>query len=138
MFLSWRGASISVDISTFCLMLFEFGYIYYKKLYVNTWNGWSTDCLYEWRIYLKLAIPGLFGLVIEWSNFEIGTLLSGILNYSLSKMHLTSNLFNFPKNIQSNNWWHWIGFNVYSSAIFIHVFSSKQSEDFVFYFNCFY
>jgi MATE family multidrug resistance protein len=69
-------------------MSFEFFYIYYKKLYVNTWNGWSTDCLYEWRIYLKLAVPGLFGLLIEWSNFEIGTLLAGNSNQQIQSISI--------------------------------------------------
>jgi len=84
-------------------MSFEFGYIYYRKLYVNTWNGWSTDCLYEWRIYLKLAVPGLVGLVIEWSNFEIGTLLSGIFNNNFSNSHSTINLLYYLLKNESNN-----------------------------------
>ena len=40
-------------------------------------QGWSLECFLEWRIYLRLAIPGLFAVFIEWSNFEIGTLASG-------------------------------------------------------------
>jgi hypothetical protein len=31
-------------------------------------------------MYLKLAIPGLFALLIEWTNFEIGTFASASLD----------------------------------------------------------
>jgi hypothetical protein len=71
-----RGAAIAVDLSTFILALITFLYIYVSKLYVSTWNGWSKDSLYDWDVYLRLAIPGLLTILIEWSNFEIGILAS--------------------------------------------------------------
>ncbi|CAF1007163.1 unnamed protein product [Brachionus calyciflorus] len=74
-----KGAALAVDFSSFFLVLFLIGYIYYKKIYVDSWNGWSIECLYEWKLYLKLAIPGLFSILIEWSNFEIGSFAASSL-----------------------------------------------------------
>jgi hypothetical protein len=41
-------------------------------------KGWSIECLYDWKVYLKLAIPAVICLMIEWSNFEIGSFASGL------------------------------------------------------------
>ena len=41
-------------------------------------KGWTIECLYDWNIYLKLAIPAAVCLLIEWSNFEIGSFGSGM------------------------------------------------------------
>jgi Na+-driven multidrug efflux pump len=70
---SKRGAAFAVDISTFSLLLMKFLYIYKKKLYVDSWSGFSFECLFEWNVYLKLAIPAVITFLIEWSNFEIGS-----------------------------------------------------------------
>jgi hypothetical protein len=32
-------------------------------------------------MYLKLAVPGCFALLFEWTNFEIGTFASGNLKF---------------------------------------------------------
>jgi Na+-driven multidrug efflux pump len=73
-----RGAAFAVDISSFSMVLMCISYIYFKKIYVGCWNGWSVQCLYEWRVYLKLAIPAVLALLLEYSNFEVGTLCAGI------------------------------------------------------------
>ena len=58
-------------------------------LNLNNCTGWSTECLYDWRIYLKLAIPGFMLILIEWSSFEIATFASGILgNIQLDVMSI--------------------------------------------------
>ncbi len=72
-------------------------YILYSKIHVNTWTceynfdflnsqitnyinvfysfvvAFSFECLYGWKSYLKLAVPGMIAMLIEWSNYEIGT-----------------------------------------------------------------
>ena len=34
--------------------------------------GWTFDCFTEWKLYLKLGLPGMATLLIEMTNFEIG------------------------------------------------------------------
>ena len=46
-------------------------------------KAWSFECLYDWKMYLRLAIPGLIALLIEWSNIEIGGLASGKLPFHI-------------------------------------------------------
>jgi MATE family multidrug resistance protein len=79
-----RGAALAVDISTFSLLVMTIVYIYINKLYVDSWNGLSIECLFDWNVYLKLAIPAVITLLIEWSNFEIGSFAAA----SIDKLQL--------------------------------------------------
>ncbi len=74
-----KGAPIAINISSFCLVIMIFFYIYIMKIYVDTWPGWSLESLYDWEVYLKLAVPGVSLILIEWSSFEIATFASGLL-----------------------------------------------------------
>jgi MATE family multidrug resistance protein len=74
-----KGAPIAINISSFCLVIMIFYYIYIMKIYVDTWPGWSLESLYDWEVYLKLAVPGVSLILIEWSSFEIATFASGLL-----------------------------------------------------------
>jgi len=74
-----KGAPIAINISTFLLVIMIFFYIYIKKIYTDSWPGWSFECLYDWQEYLKLAMPGVCLILIEWSSFEIATFASGLL-----------------------------------------------------------
>ncbi|EPY87761.1 hypothetical protein CB1_000221001 [Camelus ferus] len=38
---------------------------------------WTMDCFQEWGLYIRLAVPSMFMLCIEWWTFEIGTFLAG-------------------------------------------------------------
>uniref|UniRef100_A0A3B4TFK7 Multidrug and toxin extrusion protein n=1 Tax=Seriola dumerili TaxID=41447 RepID=A0A3B4TFK7_SERDU len=40
---------------------------------------WSTDCLQEWGLFMKLAIPSAFMVYFEWWIWEIGGFLAGVL-----------------------------------------------------------
>ncbi|CAI9584835.1 unnamed protein product [Staurois parvus] len=57
-----------------------FAYIIRKKLHVSTWGGWSTDCLQEWGLFMRLAIPSMLMVCIEWWSFEIGGFLAGLIS----------------------------------------------------------
>ncbi|XP_064135427.1 multidrug and toxin extrusion protein 1 [Loxodonta africana] len=41
--------------------------------------GWSFECLEDWGSFLRLAIPSMLMLCIEWWAYEIGSFLSGII-----------------------------------------------------------
>lgn len=40
--------------------------------------GWSRECLQDWASFLRLAIPSMLMLCIEWWAYEVGSFLSGM------------------------------------------------------------
>ncbi|XP_021574484.1 multidrug and toxin extrusion protein 1-like [Carlito syrichta] len=73
------GSALANTISQFALALFLYLYILWKKLHQATWGGWSLECLQDWASFLRLAIPSMLMMCIEWWAYEIGSFLSGIL-----------------------------------------------------------
>ncbi|XP_029375657.1 multidrug and toxin extrusion protein 1 [Echeneis naucrates] len=74
-----KGSAIANSLSQITICLLLFGYIRWKKLHLQTWGGWSTECLQDWGSYMKLAIPSAFMVCFEWWIWEIGGFLAGIL-----------------------------------------------------------
>uniref|UniRef100_F7EMM5 Multidrug and toxin extrusion protein n=1 Tax=Monodelphis domestica TaxID=13616 RepID=F7EMM5_MONDO len=74
------GSALANTISQFSLTLLLFLYILWRKLYLDTWEGWSLECLHEWDSFLQLAIPSMLMLCIEWWAYEIGSFLSGTIS----------------------------------------------------------
>lgn len=75
-----EGSAWANTFSQWIMSLSLFLYIVGKKVYVETWGGWSKDCLQEWDIFLRLAIPSTLMLCIEWWSFEIGSFLAGLIS----------------------------------------------------------
>lgn len=44
---------------------------------MNTYVGWSRECLQDWGSYIHLAVPGMVMLCVEWWTYEIGGFLAG-------------------------------------------------------------
>lgn len=59
-------------------------YIKWKKLYIDTWNGWSRDLFLDWLSFMKLAMSGVIMLCIEWWSFEVYTIAAGMQYESYS------------------------------------------------------
>ncbi|XP_067866730.1 multidrug and toxin extrusion protein 1-like isoform X2 [Heterodontus francisci] len=74
------GSAAANVVSQYCQAILLFVYIRWKRLYVKTWTGWSTDCLQEWGHFIRLAIPSMLMLCIEWWSFHIGIFLVGLIN----------------------------------------------------------
>ncbi|XP_034034267.1 multidrug and toxin extrusion protein 1 isoform X2 [Thalassophryne amazonica] len=74
-----NGSAISNSISQITICLLLFGYIRWKKLHQETWEGWSTECLQEWGSYMKIAVPSVFMICFEWWVWDIGGFLAGVL-----------------------------------------------------------
>ena len=71
---------ISLVISNILPPLFVIAYVWCRKLHKKTWGGWSFQSLEEWVLFLKLAIPGLLMLVLEWSAYEVLNFIAGALS----------------------------------------------------------
>ncbi|MBZ3891389.1 Multidrug and toxin extrusion protein 2 [Sciurus carolinensis] len=74
------GSAWANTTSQFVLSALLFLYVWWKKIYVDTWGGWTRECFQEWGSYIHLAIPSMFMVCIEWWTFEIGTFLAGLIN----------------------------------------------------------
>lgn len=46
--------------------------------------GWSRDCLLDWGSFIRLAVPGMLMMCIEWWTFELGSFLAGESKSSFS------------------------------------------------------
>ena len=42
--------------------------------------GWSWKSLEEWPQYLKLGIPGMIMLFVEWISFEVSAFIVGTID----------------------------------------------------------
>ncbi|KAM9363276.1 multidrug and toxin extrusion protein 1-like [Symphorus nematophorus] len=76
------GSAAANAISQYVLAGVLFVYIYWRGLHKATWGGWSMECLQEWGSFVKLAIPSMFMLCLEWWLFEVGGFLAGVISES--------------------------------------------------------
>lgn len=74
------GSAAANAISQYVLAVFLYVYICIRGLHKATWGGWSMDCLQEWGPFVKLAIPSMLMLCLEWWLFEIGGFLAGVIS----------------------------------------------------------
>ncbi|XP_059733833.1 multidrug and toxin extrusion protein 2 isoform X3 [Bos taurus] len=75
-----RGSAFANTVSQFSQAVFLLFYIVLKKLHLETWAGWSWECLQDWGPFFRLAIPSMLMLCIEWWAYEIGSFLVGLLS----------------------------------------------------------
>lgn len=73
------GSAVAQAVGYFLMFILTLIYILVSKVYKDTWEGWSTECLQDWAKFLKLCIPGMLMLCMEWWGFEIGVFLTGLL-----------------------------------------------------------
>uniref|UniRef100_A0A3Q1JNC8 Multidrug and toxin extrusion protein n=1 Tax=Anabas testudineus TaxID=64144 RepID=A0A3Q1JNC8_ANATE len=84
-FLYWldlgvSGSAAANSLSQIYICAFLFAYIWWKKLHVTTWGGWSVESLQEWGSYMKLAIPSTLMKCFEWWVYEFGGFFAGMLS----------------------------------------------------------
>ncbi|XP_077051448.1 multidrug and toxin extrusion protein 1-like isoform X1 [Siphateles boraxobius] len=74
------GSAAANTISQYSLAVFLYVYIRWKGLHEATWDGWSRDCLQEWGAFIRLAIPSMLMVCVEWWTLEIGGFLAGLIS----------------------------------------------------------
>ncbi|XP_051253354.1 solute carrier family 47 member 4 isoform X4 [Dicentrarchus labrax] len=84
-FLYWldlgvSGSAAANTLSQIYICAFLFAYIWWKRLHVTTWGGWSIESLQEWGSYMKLAIPSTLMTCFEWWVYEFGGFFAGMLS----------------------------------------------------------
>ncbi|KAA0193747.1 Multidrug and toxin extrusion protein [Fasciolopsis buskii] len=55
------------------------GFIIFMEKTTNTWQGWTSDMWNHWGLWFKLATPGVFMTTLEWTVFEIGSIVAGTI-----------------------------------------------------------
>ncbi|XP_043859548.1 multidrug and toxin extrusion protein 2-like [Dromiciops gliroides] len=75
-----QGSAWANTTSQFTQAFLLFLYVWWKKIHVETWGGWSAECFQEWGTFIQLAVPSLLMVCIEWWTFEVGTFLTGMIN----------------------------------------------------------
>ncbi|XP_045343490.1 multidrug and toxin extrusion protein 2-like isoform X2 [Leopardus geoffroyi] len=75
-----RGSAYANTISHILQTIFLFLYIVLKKLHLETWAGWSGQCLQDWGPFFSLAVPSMLMMCMEWWAYEIGSFLMGLLS----------------------------------------------------------
>ncbi|XP_036969968.1 multidrug and toxin extrusion protein 1-like [Acanthopagrus latus] len=74
------GSAAANAISQYFLAVVLYIYIWWRGLHKATWGGWTLDCLQEWGSFVRLAIPSMLMLCLEWWMFELGGFLAGIIS----------------------------------------------------------
>ncbi|KAM9812966.1 multidrug and toxin extrusion protein 1-like [Syngnathus typhle] len=73
------GSAAASTLTEIYLCVFQFAYIWWKKLHKTTWGGWSVESLQEWGSFMKLAIPSTLMTCFEWWIYDLGGLFAGML-----------------------------------------------------------
>ncbi|XP_008297386.1 multidrug and toxin extrusion protein 1-like [Stegastes partitus] len=84
-FLYWldlgvSGSAAANALAQIYISTFLFAFIWWKKLHVMTWRGWSVESLQEWGSFMKLAIPSTLMKCFEWWVYELGGFFAGMLS----------------------------------------------------------
>ena len=86
-FLPHSGLSVSLVVSYIATPTVVIAYVWGKGLHKKTWKGWSWESLTEWKLFLKLGVPGLLMICFEWWTYEISVIVNG----SISELQLAVN-----------------------------------------------
>uniref|UniRef100_A0A669BF40 Multidrug and toxin extrusion protein n=1 Tax=Oreochromis niloticus TaxID=8128 RepID=A0A669BF40_ORENI len=100
------GSAAANTLSQIYICTFLFAYIWWKRLHVTTWGGWSVESLQDWSSYMKLAIPSTLMKCFEWWVYEFGGFFAGMLSENeLAAQHAVMMVavitYMFPLGIQA-------------------------------------
>ncbi|XP_041279083.1 multidrug and toxin extrusion protein 2-like [Onychostruthus taczanowskii] len=74
------GSAWANMVSQYTQVILLVLYMWWRKIHVKTWGGWSRECLVNWGSFIWLAVPGMVMMCIEWWTFEIGSFLAGLIS----------------------------------------------------------
>uniref|UniRef100_A0A803V6U7 Multidrug and toxin extrusion protein n=1 Tax=Ficedula albicollis TaxID=59894 RepID=A0A803V6U7_FICAL len=75
-----RGSAWANMVSQYTQVILLILYMWWRKIHVKTWGGWSRECLLDWGSFVWLAVPSMIMLCVEWWTFEIGSFLAGLIS----------------------------------------------------------
>ncbi|CAD5114548.1 DgyrCDS3666 [Dimorphilus gyrociliatus] len=87
------GSAISLALTYYLTTFQLFAYIWGCRIYRETWDGWTWDCLKKWGPISKTAALSIFMTVLFWLCTECGTFLAGGLPNSKEAIATFSIMF---------------------------------------------
>jgi len=86
------GASVARTSTNILLCVLGIIYTAFVFDHKETWGGWSLEAFSRWGEFLKIGIPGMLMLCLEWWAFEIMSFLAGILGTTELAAHSVTHL----------------------------------------------
>lgn len=77
--LGFIGAPIGTSITFWLMFLLLLGYSRFIEGR-EAWGGWNRACLRDWGKMIRLAVPGIINLSIEWWTTELMVLFASYLD----------------------------------------------------------
>lgn len=74
-----RGVALAASWTDFNLVIFLLGYLWLSGMHKKTWEGWSVECLRDWKPLLYLAVPSCLSVCLEWWWYELMIVFSSFL-----------------------------------------------------------
>ena len=75
--LTCSGSMLAFTLSNILLLVFLLIYIKFWREDMNTWDGWSYECLLNWDQFLCLALPGIMSCILNYLNMEFINIFAG-------------------------------------------------------------
>ncbi|ORX49776.1 MATE efflux family protein [Hesseltinella vesiculosa] len=73
------GAPLATSFSYWLMLILLLVYIRYVDG-MAAWGGWTRECLQDWKPFIRLALPGVVAVSVEWWTFEITALAASYLS----------------------------------------------------------
>ncbi|KAH9611728.1 hypothetical protein KSS87_018183 [Heliosperma pusillum] len=73
------GVAIAMVLTNLNLCFFLATFIYFSRVYKDSWITPSMDCIRGWSSLLALAIPTCISVCLEWWWYELMIILCGLL-----------------------------------------------------------
>lgn len=73
--LGFIGAPIAICLSSWTLLGSLLVYMRWYRIAYDTWYGWSRESLLHWGTFVRLALPGMMMVCIEWVTNTTNTLI---------------------------------------------------------------
>ncbi|KAA3673704.1 multidrug resistance protein, MATE family [Paragonimus westermani] len=74
-----NGSAMAQFFAYLFQMVAFIAYSKWHRMARITWNNYSRRVWDDWGLWFRLAVPGLFMITLEWTIFEIGSIIAGIL-----------------------------------------------------------
>lgn len=74
-----KGVALSMVLTNLNLVILLLSFIYFSRVYKDSWVSPTLDCLRGWSSLLSLAVPTCVSVCLEWWWYEFMIILCGLL-----------------------------------------------------------
>ncbi|KAE8997677.1 hypothetical protein PR003_g8085 [Phytophthora rubi] len=99
--MGFEGIALSRSLGNMVLPLLLIPYFYYHPHHLTQWwRGWNmTEAFAHVGLFLRLGVPGMLMMTMEWWAFELLTLMAGILPNAVVSVSAHAVLVNINNTI---------------------------------------